>query len=132
MFIKFKYLSKSMDGKGALMNGTLTAVISIVLLCFILALFLSTISSVNYEEYTFEYTYNESIGGSDVEAAVKRCVSFDSTKTNLEATTQKFIKDHDKKGKLTVKELCDKDVFGTPVYQKVTYALDDNNTLHIY
>lgn len=121
-----------MDGKGALMNGTLTAVISIVLLCFILALFLSTISSVNYEEYTFEYTYNESIGGSDVEAAVKRCVSFDSTKTNLEATTQKFIKDHDKKGKLTVKELCDKDVFGTPVYQKVTYALDDNNTLHIY
>lgn len=111
------------------MENSIFAVLSGILICFGVLMIYTIVASIDYEEYTFEYTYTESVDGSDIQTVIQNCVAFNTTETDLKAVKQKFIEDHDEKGKLVVKRLCDKTFFETPIYKKLTYGLDANSVL---
>ena len=118
-------------------NGLIT-IVSGILFCFgLLMLYIVATGKTSeeyrdyreYIEYTFEYTYIERVGDSDVKTVTKNCVAFNFTKTDIKAVTRKYIEDYDKKGELLIRESCETSFLATPVHPRLTYDLDANNVL---
>ena len=111
------------------MDNALISIVSIVLFCFGSIMLLSALNQSEYDKYTFEYIYTESIDGSDIQTVIQNCVNFNATETDIKVVKQKFIEDHDHNGKLVIRQSCDRTFLGTPVYKNLTYDLDANNVL---
>ncbi len=73
------------------MDNALITTVSIILFCFGSVMILGTLTQSEYDEYTFEYTYTESIDGSDIQTVIQNCVNFNATETDIKVVKQKFI-----------------------------------------
>ena len=78
------------------MENSLFAILSGILFCFGALMLYTIVTSIDYEEYTFEYTYTESVDGSDIQTVIQNCVAFNTREADLKAVKQKLIEDHEK------------------------------------